>query len=309
MARRRNRGRDISGVLLLNKPAGMSSNSALQIAKRLYGASKAGHTGSLDPLATGMLPICFGEATKFSQFLLDADKSYRVTAKLGINTNTSDADGEVIKTRPFVSSAADVEAALMSFVGANTQIPSMFSAIKHQGQPLYKLARQGIEIERKTRHVTLYALRWLELRGDELDFEVDCSKGTYVRSLVEDLGEKLGCGGHVQALHRISAGAYPTDQMRTVDALKALQEAGGTEALDAVLLPTYSSVEDWPRVELGDEATFYLLRGQSVMATDRPSEGGVTLFRASDKAFLGVGQVTDDGMIAPRRLIVTGDDS
>ena len=303
MARQRHRGRPVNGILLLDKPAGMSSNGALQVAKRLFGAAKAGHTGSLDPLATGMLPICFGEATKFSQFLLDADKSYRVTGKLGVTTTTGDAEGEVIETRPVNASAAEIETALLSFVGEIEQVPSMYSALKHQGQPLYKLARQGIEVERKPRRVTIHAIRVLALRDDEVDFEVDCSKGTYVRSLVEDLGAKLGCGGHVTALHRISAGSYPTERMLTLDQLGELKENGGFEALDAVLLPESTAVGDRPQVQLTDNAAFYLLQGQAVMVAERPASGNVALFRASDQRFLGVGEVNDDGMIAPRRLV------
>lgn len=302
MARQR-RGRPVSGILLLDKPAGISSNAALQRAKRLYGAAKAGHTGALDPLATGMLPVCFGEATKFSQFLLDAHKSYSVTARLGVTTTTSDADGEVLETRPVEATADQIERALMAFVGEIEQVPSMYSALKHQGQPLYKLARQGIEIERKRRRVTIFALRILAIRADELDFEVDCSKGTYVRSLVEDLGAALGCGGHVQRLHRISAGDYPSDKMLTLAQLEAISEQGGVEALDALLRPAASAVAALPSVQLGDDAAFYLLRGQAVQAPGRPDGGQVSLFRASDGAFLGVGEVTDEGQIAPRRLV------
>lgn len=303
MARQRHRGRPVNGILLLNKPTGMSSNGALQVAKRLFGAAKAGHTGSLDPLATGMLPICFGEATKFSQFLLDADKSYRVTGKLGITTTTGDADGEVIETRPVNASSAAIEAALLAFVGEIEQVPSMYSALKHKGQPLYKLARQGIEVERKPRQVTIHAIRVLAVRDDEVDFEVDCTKGTYVRSLVEDLGTKLGCGGHVKVLHRISAGSYPTDRMLTLEQLEELKDRGGVEALDAVLLPESSAVADWPKVQLTDNAAFYLLQGQAVTVADRPADGMVVVFRASDQRFLGVAEVNDDGMIAPRRLV------
>ena len=194
MAKRRPRGRDLNGILLLDKSSGVSSNGALQMAKKMFAAAKAGHTGSLDPLATGMLPICFGEATKFSQFLLESDKSYRVTAKLGVTTETGDADGNVVNTTEVSASAAQIEAALLSFKGDIEQIPSMYSAIKHEGVPLYKLAREGITVERKPRPVTIYDLRILRIDGDELEFEVDCSKGTYVRSLVEDTGALLGCG-------------------------------------------------------------------------------------------------------------------
>ncbi|MBZ2189394.1 tRNA pseudouridine(55) synthase TruB [Alcanivorax sp. JB21] len=302
MARQR-RGRDINGILLLDKPPGVTSNGALQVVKRLFSAAKAGHTGSLDPLATGMLPICFGEATKFSQFLLDADKSYRVTARLGVTTETGDADGAEVTTRPVTSDAATIEQTLMTFLGDIQQIPSMYSAIKHQGQPLYKLARQGIEVERKPRNVTIKRLAMLAVDGDDVTFEVDCTKGTYVRSLVEDLGTALGCGGHVTMLRRLSAGPYPTSEMLTMDELGALKEEGGFEAIDARLLPVATSVADWPRVQLGPDAAHFLCQGQPVMAAERPRDGQVALYRADSGAFLGVGEVQEDGMIAPRRLV------
>ena len=300
---KRHRGREVNGILLLDKPAGITSNGALQVVKRMFSAAKAGHTGSLDPLATGMLPICFGEATKFSQFLLDADKSYLVTAKLGVVTTTGDADGEVLRQTPVVTDAATITATLMEFVGEIEQTPSMFSAIKHNGQPLYKLARQGIEIERKVRRVTIHRITVLDVRADEVDFEVACSKGTYVRSLVEDLGEKLGCGGHVQALRRLSAGPYPAERMLTLDQLGEMKERGGFEAIDEQLLPLSTSVADWPAAQLGDNATHYLLQGQPVMANDRPRDGWVTLYQASTGRFLGVGEILEDGRIAPRRLV------
>lgn len=300
---KRHRGREVNGILLLDKPAGITSNGALQVVKRMFSAAKAGHTGSLDPLATGMLPICFGEATKFSQFLLDADKSYLVTAKLGVVTDTGDADGEVVRTAAVTADAATITAALMEFVGEIEQTPSMFSAIKHNGQPLYKLARQGIEVERKVRRVTIHRISVLAVRADEVDFEVACSKGTYVRSLVEDLGEKLGCGGHVQALRRLTAGPYPAERMLTLDQLGEMKEQGGFEAIDEQLLPLSTSVADWPAAQLGDNAAHYLLQGQPVMANDRPRDGWVTLYQASTGRFLGVGEILEDGRIAPRRLV------
>ena len=300
---KRHRGREVNGILLLDKPAGITSNGALQVVKRMFSAAKAGHTGSLDPLATGMLPICFGEATKFSQFLLDADKSYLVTAKLGVVTDTGDADGEVLRTTPVSADAAAITAALMEFEGEIEQTPSMFSAIKHNGQPLYKLARQGIEVERKVRRVTIHRISVLGVRADEVDFEVACSKGTYVRSLVEDLGEKLGCGGHVQALRRLTAGPYPAERMLTLDQLGEMKEQGGFEAIDEQLLPLSTSVADWPAAQLGDNAAHYLLQGQPVMANDRPRDGWVTLYQASTGRFLGVGEILEDGRIAPRRLV------
>lgn len=303
MAKRRPRGRDLSGILLLDKIGGVSSNGALQMAKKMFAAAKAGHTGSLDPLATGMLPICFGEATKFSQFLLESDKSYRVTAKLGVTTETGDADGDVVNTTAVTASAAEIEDALMSFVGDIEQIPSMYSAIKHEGVPLYKLAREGKTVERKPRAVTIYDIRILRIEGDEMEFEVDCSKGTYVRSLVEDTGEKLGCGGHVTVLRRLSAGPYPAERMLTLEQLGNIKAEGGFEAIDELLLPLSTSVADWPRVELGDNAAYYIQQGQPVMASDRPADGWVSVYQASTDTFLGVGEVLEDGRIAPRRLV------
>ena len=302
MARKR-RGRDINGILLLDKPPGMTSNGALQVVKRLFAAAKAGHTGSLDPLATGMLPICFGEATKFSQYLLDADKSYRVIARLGVTTETGDADGEVVETRPVTATPAEVETALMRFLGPIEQVPSMYSAIKHEGQPLYKLARQGITVERKPRQVTIHRLALLAVDGEDVHFEVDCTKGTYVRSLVEDLGAALGCGAHVTLLRRLSAGPYPVDGMLTMDELGEMKDNGGFEALDARLLAAESAVTSWPKVQLGRDAAWYLRQGQPVMAADRPRDGMVTLYEADTGLFLGVGEVQEDGMIAPRRLV------
>ncbi len=306
MGKRRRGGRDLNGILLLDKSQGVTSNGALQMAKKMFAAAKAGHTGSLDPLATGMLPVCFGEATKFSQFLLDADKRYRVTAQMGVATETGDADGDVRETRPVDLTASQGIQALDRFLGAIEQIPSMYSAIKHQGVPLYKLAREGKTVERKPRPVTIYDLRILRIDGDQVEFEVDCSKGTYVRSLVEDTGAILGCGGHVTALHRLSAGPYPSERMLTLEQLGKIKETGGFEAIDELLLPLSTSVADWPRVELGDNAAYYLQQGQPVMASDRPLDGWVSVYQASSGEFLGVGEVLEDGRIAPRRLIAGG---
>ncbi len=305
MARRRARGRNINGILLLNKSTGVTSNGALQVAKRLIAGAKAGHTGSLDPLATGMLPLCFGEATKFSQFLLDADKTYQVTAKLGVVTETGDADGEIVSERAVTASAEEISTALLSFVGDIEQIPSMYSAIKHQGQPLYKLAREGIEVERKPRPVTIYRIDSIAVNGDEVSFEVACSKGTYVRTLVEDVGEKLGCGGHVTALHRTEVGPFAEETMYTMDDLGATKQEGGFEALDALLLPIDAAVRHWPAVHLGPDASYYIRQGQPVMVADRPTSGWVRLYSEKENEFIGVGEVQDDGMIAPRRLLTT----
>ncbi len=304
MGRRRRGGRNLNGILLLDKSQGITSNGALQMAKKMFAAAKAGHTGSLDPLATGMLPICFGEATKFSQFLLDADKRYRVTAQLGVSTETGDADGEVRETRPVDVTEPRVLEALDRFLGEIEQVPSMYSAIKHNGTPLYKLAREGITVERKPRRVTIHEISDARLEeGDRLSFDVACSKGTYVRSLVEDLGEMLGCGAHVAALRRLSAGPYPAERMLTLEQLGEIKAAGGFEAIDELLLPLSTSVADWPRVALGETSAYYLRQGQPVMTSDRPMDGWVSIYEASTDTFMGVGEVLEDGRIAPRRLV------
>jgi tRNA pseudouridine55 synthase len=235
LAKRRRHGRDISGILVLNKPKGISSNGALQTTKRLFFAAKAGHTGSLDPLATGVLPICFGEATKFSQFLLDSDKRYVATIRLGVRTTTGDAEGEIIerKTAAYVDKQS-LLSTLDLFVGEISQIPSMYSALKYQGKPLYKLAREGKEVERKVRQIKIYNLELLDFRaGEYAEFDIDirCSKGTYVRSLAEDIGEQLGCGAHVTALHRSASGPFLDEDAISIEALEQMR-GNATNALD-----------------------------------------------------------------------------
>lgn len=302
MSRKRNHRRAVDGLLLLDKPTGMSSNDALQQVKRLFNARKAGHTGSLDPLATGMLPICLGEATKISGFLLDADKRYFMTCKLGVKTATGDAEGEVLAQRPVPAlTAADLEPVLARFRGTIQQIPPMYSALKHQGERLYKLARQGQEVERAPRTVTIHELTLLRQEDDELDLEVACSKGTYVRTLAEDLGEALGCGAHVSALRRLAVGPYrDPDAMVTLDTLRELGE-GGFQALDARLLAVESALNDWPPVRLTADSAFYLRQGQPVLVPKAPTSGWVRLYD-QDQRFLGVGEVQDDGKVAPRRM-------
>lgn len=212
MSRPRRRGRDIHGVLLLDKSSGLSSNDALQKVKRLYNANRAGHTGALDPLATGMLPICLGEATKFSQHLLESDKRYRVIARLGQRTDTSDADGIVVSERPVTFSADMLEQALESFRGETQQVPSMYSALKYQGRKLYEYAREGIEVPRESRRIVVYELLFIRHEGDELELEIHVSKGTYIRTIIDDLGEKLGCGAHVTYLRRLQVATYPIER-------------------------------------------------------------------------------------------------
>ncbi len=305
MARRRKRGRNISGVLLLDKPVGITSNAALQVVKRFYDANKAGHTGSLDPLATGMLPICLGEATKISGFLLSADKSYRAVCKLGVTTNSGDADGEVLEERPVENiDEARVREVLMNFMGEGKQIPPMHSAIKRQGVPLYKLAHQGIEVEREARDITIHSLDLVQLDGDELEIDVRCSKGTYIRTLAEDIGEELGCGAHISVLRRTGIGALDNIEMHTLDSLAALAEQEDKEALDGLLLPTEAALPDWPEVQLSADASFYLCQGQAVFVPQLKDRGWVRLFGAN-KRFLGLGTVLDDGRVAPKRLLST----
>ncbi|HEY0720828.1 MAG TPA: tRNA pseudouridine(55) synthase TruB [Gammaproteobacteria bacterium] len=301
--RQKRRGRPVNGILLLDKPLGISSNNALQQVKRLFNANKAGHTGNLDPLATGMLPICLGEATKLSYYLLDADKVYIGTCKLGVRTSSADAEGEVIETRPVgVISEARVREVLESFVGEITQIPPMHSALKYQGQPLYKLAHQGIEVERQPRQVQIHELILLRFAGDELEIRVHCSKGTYIRTLAEDIGEALGCGAHLSALRRTDVGPFHADGMVTLDQLRARVDAEGSDSLDGFLLPMEQALEGWPGVVLTDTTLYYVRQGQAVVVPQAPTYGWVRLFSPQHE-FIGVGVVQDDGRITPKRLL------
>ena len=301
------RGRAIDGILILDKPTGMTSNAALQKVKRLYSAAKAGHTGSLDPLATGVLPICLGEATKFSQYLIDADKGYRSTFVFGVRTNTSDSDGETIATADASTlTQAQVEAGLANFRGDIAQIPSMFSAIKVDGQPLYKLARAGQEIEREARAVTVFELELEAFRPGEraeADVRILCSKGTYVRSIAEDLGQLVGVGAHVAMLRRIKAGPFTEADAVSMTTLEGLKQGEALTEMDSLLRPAEIAVEKLPKVVLGEAAGFYLRQGQPVLVPKAPTQGLVQLFlQAGD--FIGIGEILDDGRVAPRRLIV-----
>ena len=300
MSRPRKRGRDIDGVFLLDKPQGMSSNDIMQKVKRLFQANKAGHTGALDPLATGMLPICLGEATKFSQFLLDADKRYVVTAKLGERTDTSDAEGQVVETRPVNVETSQILTALEQFRDDIFQVPTMFSALKHNGKPLYEYARAGITVEREARPITIFEINFIEYQAPSLTLEVHCSKGTYIRTLVDDLGEVLGCGAHVTVLRRTAVADYPTEKMMTWDALQALAEQGD---LDQHLLPIDTAVSKLPALKLNAEQSKGIGFGQRVkFANEAKLRGQVRLF--SDKnIFLGVALIDDNNVIRPQRLI------
>lgn len=314
MAKRR-KGRPINGVLLLDKPYEMSSNHALQAVKRIYFAQKAGHTGALDPLATGMLPICLGEGTKFSQFLLDTDKTYQVTAKLGVRTTTSDAGGEIVSEKEVSVSAEQLSSALEKFRGTTQQVPSMYSALKYQGQPLYKYAREGIEIPRESRDITVYKLTLLRFDHDEVDLEIHVSKGTYIRTIVDDLGEMLGCGAHVADLRRLAVGSYPIDNMVTLPQLETLlaeaneQNISPSILLDPLLLPMQSAVEGMPAVYVDDMSANFLRHGNPVQAYNAPEEGSVQVYIGEndmdeDAEFIGVGFINDDGLVAPKRIVV-----
>ncbi|MDH5257329.1 MAG: tRNA pseudouridine(55) synthase TruB [Gammaproteobacteria bacterium] len=304
MARRRKaRGRDISGIILLDKPVGVSSNEALQQVKRIFHAQKAGHTGSLDPLASGLLPICFGEATKFSNYILTADKSYSTECHLGVTTTTGDAEGDVIETLPVPPvKTQEMAEILESFLGESFQIPPMYSALKQNGQPLYKLARQGIEVEREQREIWIENIELTSLKDDLLGFNVSCSKGTYVRTLAEDIGKKLGCGAHVTALRRYDLGVFHIDQAVTLEKLNTLRDEKAFAELDKYIIPVENALTDLISVSLTDDSAFYVKQGQAVQVSKAPAEGCVTLFDSANQ-FMGVGEIQDDGKVKPRRLM------
>ncbi|SUI88202.1 tRNA pseudouridine synthase B [Shewanella putrefaciens] len=311
---RRPKGRFIDGIVLLDKSTGMSSNFALQRVKRFFNANKAGHTGALDPLATGMLPVCLGEATKFSQHLLDADKRYLVTAKLGERTDTSDSDGEVVQTRPVTFTEAQLLSALEHFRGDTQQVPSMYSALKYQGQPLYKYAREGIEVPRESRPITVFELNFISLEGDELTLDIHCSKGTYIRTIIDDLGEMLGCGAHVIMLRRTQVAQYPYAKMVTLEQLEALvtqaheQQIDQSVLLDPLLLPMDTAVADFPEVNVPEASAAYLMQGQAVRVTGLKADTLVRITLGDAHRFVGIGAMNDDGLLAPKRLIVIHDE-
>lgn len=299
--------RAVNGVLLLDKPVGLTSNAALQRVKRLFRAAKAGHTGSLDPLASGLLPLCLGEATKVSGWLLDADKEYLVGCRFGSRTDTADADGTVIETGPLPDrDPAAIERALAGLTGEVDQVPPMYSALKQGGKRLYELARAGTTVERPPRRITVHEFEAVEWQDDGLlSLRVRCSKGTYVRTLVEDLGRALGSFAHVAWLRRTAVGPYRIDETaHTPEALEQALAAGGEAGLDALLLPVDSALSAWPRVDLGTDAAFFLCQGQPVMVPRAPLDRMLRLYGPGDR-FLGVGSVQDDGRVAPKRLLRT----
>jgi tRNA pseudouridine55 synthase len=300
---RNRRGRVIDGILLLDKSIGFSSNTTLQCAKQLFNARKAGHTGNLDRLASGLLPICFGEATKLSAFLLDADKRYQAIFRLGVVTTTGDAEGEVVATHEVPSfKLTQIEEVLRRFTGPINQIPPMFSAIKYQGQRLYQLAHRGISVERHARSVTIHELKLIDYNGDHIEVYVACSKGTYIRTLAEDIGSVLGgCGAHISALRRIGVGPYDIHQAIDLAGLEALAQEGAAP-LDARLLSVDSVLINKPDVSLSNALSYYLCQGHAVRVPHAPANGLVRIYN-TERQFLGVGEVLGDGRIAPQRLM------
>ncbi len=295
-APRRPPRRRVDGVLLLDKPLGMTSNAALQAVRRLLNAEKAGHTGTLDPLATGLLPLCFGEATKFAGELLDADKTYDAVVRLGIRTDTGDAEGRVIETRPVAFSEQEADAALARFVGQITQIPPMHSALKRDGRPLYEYARQGLEVDRAPRRVTIHGIEKLSAFREDLTLRVRCSKGTYIRTLAEDIGRFLGCGAHLAGLRRTGIGDLLIDDALTL----ADMESRTYDQRDAGLAPPDALLQGLPAIRLDEQEAGRILHGQAVEFSDG-TEGRVRIYCGN--RFLGLGLADSDGLVRPRRLI------
>jgi len=300
LARKKRVCNKINGILLLDKPKGLTSNKALQAVKKLYSACKVGHTGSLDPIATGLLPLCFGEATKMSQFLLDADKHYWVVIKLGVETTTYDTEGEITAEKPVKTSKRELEKALKTFVGDIEQVPPMYSAVKIDGQPLYKLARKGVTVERAARTVTVHEISGVKwVAEDEVEMEIHCTKGTYIRTLAHDLGQFLGCGAHVQELRRLGVGSL---ELRDAVSMSDLEQADDKLAL---IMPLSEGLHHYPGITLTSLATHYLLQGQPVSVRHDCQPGWVRLLD-QDECFLGMGMVLDDGRVAPKRLVHLG---
>lgn len=294
--------RNINGVLLLDKPIGFSSNQALQKVKWLFQAAKAGHTGTLDPLATGLLPICLGEATKFAQYVTDADKTYIATVKFGATTTTGDAEGEVIETRDVHFTRQQLETACQSFLGEISQVPPMYSALKFEGKALYEYAREGVDIERQSRVVTISNITITQFDKDVAIITVKCSKGTYIRTLAEDIGNSLGSGAHLIGLRRIETAGYELADAITIEQLEEKIKATPIEALHSLLLPIDSAIAYLPAVTLNADAAHYLMQGQAVWLSGKIPHGEIRLFDENSR-FLGLGFLQEDGKIAPKRLM------
>lgn len=304
MRSRRKKGRIVDGIIVLDKAKGLSSNYALQNVKKLFEAKKAGHTGSLDPLATGVLPLCFGEATKLSQFLLNSDKGYVAQIKLGQRTDTGDSEGNIIETVERLSvGAPDIEQALRNFKGDIQQVPPMFSALKKNGVPLYKYARKGISVERSPRSVTIYAIDLLSFKANVVELDIACSKGTYIRSIADDLGRELGCGAHLVGLRRTKAGVFTLQDSLKEDYLHKTKATQGIEALDNLLAPMDRAILELPEITLLRSSANCVKNGQAVILDGFEEEGLVRLYEEGQ--FIGIGRIDGDGKVVPKRLIVS----
>ena len=302
MDRKHKLRREVHGVLLLNKPKGITSNDALQIVKRIYNAKKAGHTGSLDKPATGMLPLCFGEATKFTSYLLNADKHYVAICKLGVITTTGDKSGDILQTSDVPElNEKMLRSVLSEFIGKIQQVPPMFSAIKRNGKRMYELAYEGKVVDRDPREVSIHSIELIWLKGDEFSISVHCSKGTYIRTLAEDIGNRIGCGGHIVDLQRTAVSCFTSNNMISMDELHERAEIGEQE-LDKLLLPVDSIIDDIPEITLTHSSTHYITNGQAVMVPHAPTEGLIRIYNENHD-FMGVGEILDDGRVAPRRLV------
>lgn len=302
----RRKGKDIDGILLLDKPLGRSSNSALQKVRYIFNAKKAGHTGSLDPLATGVLPICFGQASKVTAYLLDSDKSYRCTAELGVTTTTGDKEGEILQTREITTfSDPYLEKVLDKFRGRIQQIPPMYSALKHDGQPLYKLARKGINIEREPRNVTIHELTVVDTTSNSITLDVRCSKGTYIRTLAQDIGEVLGCGAHLSMLRRTNVSPFDCSKLYTIEEIEQLAESN---KLETALLPIDSALIKLPLIQLTDAETQLMRNGIKVNREEIPQCDMIRLYSANNE-FIGIGRYSrnesGEPQIAPKRMLNT----
>lgn len=294
--------RNISGVLLLDKPLGYSSNQALQKVKWLFQAAKAGHTGTLDPLATGVLPICLGEATKFAQTITDADKTYIADIQFGVTTTTGDAEGDVLETKPVKIAQQQIETICAQMVGEIEQRPPMYSALKHEGRPLYEYARAGIEVPRKKRKIVIHSVSLIKFEQPKARIQVTCSKGTYIRTLAEDIGRTLGCGGHLTGLRRTETASYPIEKTITINQIDAMT----LEERDALLLPVDTMLHALPKVSLDKDSAYYLLQGQAVWVPGNIPDSFLRVYDESGH-FLGMGMLDAEGRVAPKRLIKKSD--
>ncbi len=300
MTRNRRLGQDVNGVVILDKRVGISSNAALQEVKKLFHARKAGHTGSLDPLASGLLLVCMGEATKISSFWLNSDKRYRVKVKLGVSTTTGDSEGEVVERKPTDHvNEKDIVPVLEKFVGEIAQVPPMYSALKHNGTRLYELARKGVDVERKARIVTIFGLKLLFYKHDTLELDVHCSKGTYIRTLAEDIAVAMGSCGYVEQLLRLQVGEFVIEDGYKIEELERLASTGN---LNTSLVSVSDALKSWPSVCLSDELAFFVKQGQAVLSPKTPKERWVKLL-TQNQHFFGIGEVLTDGKVAPRRIL------